>query len=184
MTTPERPVRRYLVVANQTLGGEQLLGAIRDHMAAGPCHFHLLVPATAAGDLSPDYLAEVVEAAPAAGEAALDRQLARQLLEDELEDPGHDDAGEDLGRRLARERLRHELTRLRELGAEVSGEVGVADPIEAIEVVQHRWEFDGIILSTLPGKKSRWLAMDLPARIRRTFKLPVTHVTGPPGPAS
>jgi hypothetical protein len=176
-------VHRYLVVANQTLGGEQLLSAIRDHMATGPCHFHLLVPATAATDLSPEYLA-AAEAARTAqqGEADADRRQARQLLEDELDEVGHAEPGEDPGRQLARERLQHELARLRELGAEASGEVGVADPFEAIELVLHRWEFDAIILSTLPGRKSRWLARDLPSRVRRAFKLPVTHVTGPSGP--
>ncbi len=172
---------RYLVVANQTLGGEQLLTAIRDHMLTGPCHFHVLVPATPASDLDADYLAGVAQAAnPTAlhGGEGLDRRQARQLLEDELEEAGHAEPGEDLGRRLARERLRHALARLRGLGADVSGEVGVADPVEAIRVVLHRWEFDAIILSTLPGRRSRWLEMDLPTRLRRGFKLPVTHVTG------
>jgi len=39
-------MRRYLVVANQTLLGDPLLGRIRDCLAAGPCQFHLVVPAT------------------------------------------------------------------------------------------------------------------------------------------
>lgn len=39
-------MRRYLVVANQTLGGEHLAAKIRECMAAGPCSFHVLVPAT------------------------------------------------------------------------------------------------------------------------------------------
>src|SRR5919206_4750890 len=38
---------RVLVVANQTLGGSDLLQAIRDRMTKGPCEFTLLVPATA-----------------------------------------------------------------------------------------------------------------------------------------
>jgi hypothetical protein len=41
-----RIVRRYLVVANQTLGGDQLLEKLRERMEAGPAHFHVLVPAT------------------------------------------------------------------------------------------------------------------------------------------
>ena len=86
--------------------------------------------------------------------------------------------GEDLGRRLARQRMRHELDRMRELGASVSGEIGVADPVDAVRVVLHRWEFDEVILSTLPGRRSRWLAADLPTKIRRGFKLQVTQVTG------
>jgi hypothetical protein len=39
-------MRRYLVVANQTLGGEPLLRAIRACRASGPSSFHVLVPAT------------------------------------------------------------------------------------------------------------------------------------------
>jgi GABA permease len=37
---------RILVVANQTACGDELLEAIRARMAAGPCQFTLLVPAT------------------------------------------------------------------------------------------------------------------------------------------
>jgi len=32
----------------------------------------------------------------------------------------------------------------------------------------------------LPERRSRWLATDLPGRIRRTYKLPVTQATGTP----
>ena len=38
--------RRILVVANQTACGDELLEAVRARMAAGPCRFTLLVPAT------------------------------------------------------------------------------------------------------------------------------------------
>ena len=38
--------RTYLVVANQTLGGEPLLQTIRDHVAKGPARFFVVVPAT------------------------------------------------------------------------------------------------------------------------------------------
>jgi hypothetical protein len=39
-------MRRYMVVANQTLGGEHLLEKIRGCMSEGPCSFHIVVPAT------------------------------------------------------------------------------------------------------------------------------------------
>lgn len=39
-------MRRYLVVANQTLGGPQLILKMREALAQGPCAFHFLVPAT------------------------------------------------------------------------------------------------------------------------------------------
>lgn len=40
-------MRRYLVVANLTLGGEHLLRLLRERVAQGPCAFHVLVPASA-----------------------------------------------------------------------------------------------------------------------------------------
>jgi GABA permease len=40
-------MRRYLVVANQTLAGHHLVKHVRACAAAGPCWFHIVVPATA-----------------------------------------------------------------------------------------------------------------------------------------
>jgi hypothetical protein len=170
------------VVANQTLGGEELWAAIRERMAGGDCHFHLVVPATPASELDPGVRAEAAGggSAATAGAEGPDRRAARQLLEDELDDADARESGEDLGRRLARQRMREQLDGMRELGASVSGEIGVADPVDAVRVVLHRWEFDEVLLSTLPGRRSRWLAADLPTKIRRGFKLPVTQITGSP----
>jgi hypothetical protein len=39
-------MRRYLVVANQTLGGAHLRQRIVELMAQGACQFHLVVPAS------------------------------------------------------------------------------------------------------------------------------------------
>ncbi len=39
-------MRRYLVVANQTLLGGPLLARVQQCLAAGPCQFHLVVPAS------------------------------------------------------------------------------------------------------------------------------------------
>lgn len=39
-------MRRYLVVANQTLAGEPLVSRLRELSRAGPCTFFLIVPAT------------------------------------------------------------------------------------------------------------------------------------------
>ncbi len=37
---------RYLVVANQTLGGDQLMAEVRQRAAAGPSSFYVIVPNT------------------------------------------------------------------------------------------------------------------------------------------
>ncbi|MEO8292361.1 MAG: hypothetical protein ABI635_04410 [Actinomycetota bacterium] len=39
--------RRYLVVANLTVGGEQLAATIERRLRTGPCTFHVVVPASA-----------------------------------------------------------------------------------------------------------------------------------------
>jgi hypothetical protein len=42
----ETQVRRYLVVANQTLAGHHLLEWVREQRVTGPCWFYVVVPAT------------------------------------------------------------------------------------------------------------------------------------------
>ena len=131
-------MRRYLVVANRTLGGSHLVAKVRECMAAGPCQFHVLVPASHA---------------------------SKELTWTEGGD-----------RAAAEGRLVEALARFRSLGAEVTGEVGDAQPLEAIADVLRREQFDEIILSTLPPGISRWLGQDLPHRVDKQFKLPVQHV--------
>jgi hypothetical protein len=43
-------MKRYLVVANQTLGGEHVMETVRRSIAEGPCRFHIVVPATPPGE--------------------------------------------------------------------------------------------------------------------------------------
>jgi len=55
--------------------------------------------------------------------------------------------------------------------------------VDAIRKLASREEVDEIIVSTLPRRLSRWMTMDLPHRVRRATKLPVTHISGPAGPS-
>jgi len=67
------------------------------------------------------------------------------------------------------------------MGAKVlRTEVGDASPVKAIEdeLGRHQENYDGIVISTLPLQRSRWVALDQPRRIERRFKLPVRHVVG------
>ena len=43
-------MRRYLVVSNQTLVSEAFVEKVRSCLEAGPCRFHVVVPATHAHD--------------------------------------------------------------------------------------------------------------------------------------
>jgi hypothetical protein len=71
---------------------------------------------------------------------------------------------------IAEERLRRAEARFRALGAEnVSGEVGLADPFEAIREALGRNGAMALILATLPSRLSLWLRQDLPNRLRKEF---------------
>src|SRR6188472_3254849 len=61
-------------------------------------------------------------------------------------------------------------------GGHVDGLIGDEDPVRAVETALAQRHYDEIIVSTLPARVSRWLHMDLPARLRR-IGLPVTVVT-------
>jgi hypothetical protein len=80
----------------------------------------------------------------------------------------------------AQERLEYGLERLRQRGATVrGGEVGSSNALNAIRDALRGQEFDEIIVSTLPSGVSRWLHQDLPHRVERKFRLPVTVITPP-----
>lgn len=67
-------------------------------------------------------------------------------------------------------------------GTALTGEVGDADPLAAIQDALHSQAFDEIIISTLPSRVSRWMHIDLPSKARG-LGLPVTHVQARDGVA-
>jgi hypothetical protein len=79
----------------------------------------------------------------------------------------------------ARIRLDEGLAAFRAIGADVTGEIGDANPVYAVgsalrDAPDTTW--DGIIVSTLPPGISRWLGLDAVSRIKRDFDVPVTHL--------
>ncbi len=82
-------------------------------------------------------------------------------------------------REAAQTRLNAVLGRLRDLGAEASGEVGSQDPVAAVHDAIRDHPVEEIILSTLPAGISRWLGMDVPSRLKGSVTVPVTVVTAP-----
>jgi len=65
-------MHRYLVVANQTLGGEHLVATVRERAHEGPCSFHIVVPVT-----PPTDHAWTEGEIRAVAQGRLDRALAR-----------------------------------------------------------------------------------------------------------
>ncbi len=138
-------MRRYLVVAHQTLGSPELLDAMQHQLDQGPCTFHLVVPEYHGGS------------GLTWTEGEVRAEAARRLEEARLRFTAH--------------------------GLAVTGEVGDASPVEAVENVlrrEGRKAYDGVIVSTLPHAVSKWLRLDAPARIQRNSGLEVFHVVGHP----
>ena len=148
---------KYLLVANETLGSQRLRDELRE--LSGPdVSVHLVVPATPLDLVSH----------PRGDDASETSMAFRPWSEPS-------DAAKK-SRARAQHRLREGLGRLSREGIEATGEVGSADPLEAIADALAKDRYDEIIVSTLHRAVSHWLRMDLPSRAHRKFGLPVTHV--------
>ena len=146
---------RYLIVANQTLGGEQLVARITTLLDNGPTTLRFAVPVTdTEGTQQWDY-------PPTDRYIPNAHQVATWLAED---------------------RLQRELSRLRGLGVDADGNVVAANPVEHIRELTTKETFDEVIVSTLPRTLSRWVRLDLPHRLARALSVPVSHFEGPAGP--
>jgi GABA permease len=147
---PERPIRqtppphpegerRILVIANETVGGEELLSAIKRR--------------------TEDVREQVLVVCP-----ALNSPL-RHWVSDE-----------DGARNAAQQRLGASLEAMREAGIDARGEIGDADPLQAIEDAIRTFAPDEVIISTHPPGRSHWLERGIVEATRERFVVPVTHV--------
>jgi flavin-binding protein dodecin len=143
----------FLVVANQTLGGEDLAAHLRRVVETDPsARFVVVVPVST----------PVVDVGGAMG----------VLSGVTVIDP----ATQDQLRDVAQERLNIVLAWFRGAGVEAEGTI-TGDPMAAMEAAVAARTFDEIIISTLPVRVSRWLRQDLAHRATRRFDVPVTTVT-------
>jgi hypothetical protein len=79
----------------------------------------------------------------------------------------------------ANEVLAVALPKLSEVaGQEVTGSIGDAEPLMAIQDAVNLGDYNEIIISTLPLGISRWLKLDIVSKARG-LGLPVTHVAAP-----
>ena len=83
---------------------------------------------------------------------------------------------EDGARAQAQARLDMSLTRLREAGVDAKGEVGDAEPLQAMEDALRLFGADEIIISTHPEGRSHWLERGIVDSARERFVVPITHV--------
>jgi hypothetical protein len=83
---------------------------------------------------------------------------------------------EDPARADAQARLDSSLARLKRLGIDARGEVGDAEPLQAIEDALRTFGPDELIVSTHPEGRSHWLEKGIVSQARERFDLPITHV--------
>jgi hypothetical protein len=153
-------MRRYLVVANQTLQRAELHDELRKRIEAEPSSFYLLVPDTPAADYPH---------VPAAADVL---QPGMTWWATDYRGPASDEEAT----AQARQRLGQMLTELVALGIHAEGDLGTAHPLEAMEKALADHKVDEIIVATLPRHLSRWLRADLPHRAERRFGVPVTTI--------
>ncbi len=156
----------YLVVANQTLGGEELERTVRERIERGDSSFYVLVPVTPPHDesgWSGGFIAyEGMSGDEARAWFEQDAEHRRKLMEE--------------ARSLAEQRLARMVQAIEEAGARAEGAVCDADPLEAVKERLAGSSCSEVIVSTLPRRLSRWLKMDLPSRVARASSAPVTTI--------
>jgi len=147
---------RVLVLANETVGADELLGELRDIDHEGSAEYFLCVPATG-GD---------------PGEAELDGAGA---------DPQRSAAVQS-----AQTRLDTSLDILHAEGLKAEGGLGDSHPMQAVEAAVAAFHPDRIVISTHPDIRSSWLDQDVIGQTRSAYDLPVRHIisTIPPTPVS
>jgi GABA permease len=131
--------KRLLVIANETVGGAELLAELRR--------------------LGPGGQTEVLVVTP-----ALNSPI-RHWVSDE-----------DGARASAADRLDQSLAAMRAAGLSARGEVGDADPLQAIEDALRTFAPDELVISTHPEGRSHWLERGVVVGAKERFDLPVTHV--------
>jgi hypothetical protein len=84
---------------------------------------------------------------------------------------------EDGAREAAQSRLDRSLARLEANGLPAQGEIGDADPVQAVEdALRGFGSVDEIVLSTHPEGRSHWLERGVVEAVRHRFDVPLTHV--------
>jgi hypothetical protein len=83
---------------------------------------------------------------------------------------------EDGARAAAELRLEESLSALAGKGVEARGEVGDADPVQAMDDALRTFGADEIVISTHPPGRSNWLEKAVIERAEERYPVPITHV--------
>lgn len=142
-------MQQILVIANQTAIGTHLTQKLHELRGQSPTiGVHIVVPATPRAPGGTPVDSEGRTIHDADGKLRAERQLQGAIAD------------------------------IEKTGATVTGSVSGPDPMQGADAAIQQRRVDRIVVSTLPIGASRWIAMDLPHRLSRRFKVPVDHVIG------
>lgn len=114
-----------------------------------------------------------------ANQTLADPELAKRLIESARERPHRYTivAPETEGVRVAEMtcNLARLMTLLYEKDIDATGQPMSPDPFSSVENAIAHYRVDDILISTLPGEESRWLAEDLVGKVREITDKPVAH---------
>ncbi|MEX2532503.1 MAG: hypothetical protein WD360_00900 [Nitriliruptoraceae bacterium] len=160
---------RCLIVGNQTLGSDALIKVIKDKLNQGVREFFVLAPKTKPEHEASEWTGGYFEGADTTFLVGESRAFREQM-----------GAMRDAARWRAQDRLELVLELIRAAGGQAEGELGVPDPVEAVQsVLGTQPPFDEIVISTLPGGLSHWFDMDLANRIGQITTAKITTIHAP-----
>ena len=176
---------RYLVIANETVGGDDLVEEVRSRAGQGTA-FHVVVPSLTEREYGDGTdTAAVAGGGPTATSFAAPSAGSPSTTSGTTDTPpgGKTGAGGESGltpMNQAQLILEQVLDRLRRVTDEVTGEVGEPDPVEAARQAMMAADYDGIVLATPPAGASKIVAQDVPHSLERAVDVSVTTVHADP----
>lgn len=143
----------YVVVANRTLGGEELTRQLGERIASDKsARFRVVVP------VAPPSLGLFEVGGAMGGMPVVDLESREEA------------------KRLAGARLDELLAWFRAVGVHADGALVTGDPVASIERAVSDTQASEVLISTLPAPLSKWLRLDLPQRLRRRVDVPLTVI--------
>ena len=85
-------------------------------------------------------------------------------------------AGSESARTAAKQRLHDSVAAMRAAGLLADGQLGDADPMQALDDAFRTFAPHEIVISTHPPARSHWLERRVVQRARERYEVPVTHV--------
>ena len=177
-------MKRCLVIANETVGGDGLVEKIRSRAEGEELVVHVVVPSLSPRE-TPEHGQDetVIGGGPTSTTTFADPEVGHKPSTSQT--TGADTEGvERLGgdpspARQSQIILTEVVERLEAVAAEVTGELGPADPVDAVTQALAAGSYDEVVVATPSPGASKLVGQDLDQRMSRAVDVPLTTVHAP-----